>query len=439
MNGLYAILHWLLIGAYLAAPLALLLLTAWRLAGARRRRRGCALDNAGDASPQPPEHSTFAIVFPAIATIFAGAAIGLALALVYAQYIAGSMRAISAGQLLLCAYAGIGLIALLKGFDWLLQYGLKRLRDRAGRDGRSAAALVLFARLVVLVLVLLPFSMAATMTFRPKVVPEIDPLTEIGARFERVNFRAADGTRLAGWWIPAVKGSPRADETMIVVHGLGSGKADAMPMASAMRVGGYNVLVFDLRGHGESGGQFTSFGVNERRDVEAAAAWVRANQPEASRRLLGFGASMGAAAMLAARDGTGHSPFDAMAVLGTYDDLEAMARTVIGRQFWGPLATIARWTAIPAASAHAGCDLAGFRPADFAREDWPSPLLVGHGRRDEIIPFNSGVRLYNATLEPKRSLWVPQLGHNQVLSDVATMQAVLKFFEDSNHVPRGVV
>lgn len=437
MNTLYAILHWLLIPAYIAAPLALLLLTASRLAGARRRR-AAAPDDAGD-TPQAPEHSAFAIIFPAIATIFAGASIGLALALVYAQYIAGSMRAISAGQLLLSAYAGIGLIAILKGFDWLLQYGLKRLRDRFAHDGPSGAALMLFARLIVLVLVLLPFSMAATMTFRPKVVPEIDPMTEIGARFERVEFVAADGTRLVGWWIPALKGSPRADETMIVVHGLGSGKADALPMASAMRVGGYNVLAFDLRAHGESGGQFTSFGVNERRDVEAAAAWVKANHPEASRRLLGLGASMGAAAMLAARDETGHSPFEAMAVLGTYDDLDAMARTVIRRQFWGPMATIARWTAIPAASAHAGCDLAGFRPADFARDDWPSPVLVGHGQRDEIIPFNSGVRLYNATLEPKRSLWVPELGHNQVLTDVATMQAVLKFFEDSNHVPRGVV
>jgi alpha-beta hydrolase superfamily lysophospholipase len=229
------------------------------------------------------------------------------------------------------------------------------------------------------------------------------------------------------------------DETVVLAHGLGSGKADMLHIAGAMRGAGYNVLVFDLRAHGESGGQLCSFGVAEARDVEAAASWVREAHPEESRRLLGLGASMGAAAMLAARDAeTGETPFDAIAVMGTYDDLGSMASTIIRRQFWGPLARVAEWTAIPAASAHAGYDLAAFRPADHIQENWPSPMFVAHGERDEIIPFRSGVRLYNAAFEPKRNWWV-DLSHNQILGDPSTMRAVLKFFEDAELVQRGIV
>ncbi len=210
-------------------------------------------------------------------------------------------------------------------------------------------------------------------------------------------------------------------------------------IAGAMCAGGYNVMVFDLRAHGESGGQLCSFGIAEARDVEAAARWVREAHPEESQRLLGLGASMGAAAMLAARDEqTGATPFDAIAVLGTYDDLGAMASTIIRRQFWGPVATVAEWTAVPAASAHAGHDLSSFRPADHIRDNWPAPMFVGHGERDEIIPFRNGVRLYDAALEPKRNWWV-DLTHNQILGDPGTMQAVLRFFEDAGRVQRGIV
>lgn len=427
MAGLYAVLHWVLIAAYLAAPVILLASALVRARIAQRR---------GEKARAP--------LASAAATLLAGAGIGAALALIYAQFIARSLGAISIGQLLISAYAGMGLLSILKSLDWLLQLGLARLREKRGWNGPSSASAALFVRVVLLVLVLLPFSMAATMTFRPKVVPRFTPETEIGAPYERVSFTAGDGTRLVGWWIPAslrldARRPGRSGETVVLAHGLGSGKADMLHIAGAMRGAGYNVLVFDLRAHGESGGQLCSFGVAEARDVEAAAQWVRQAHPGESQRLLGFGASMGAAAMLAARDpATGETPFDAVAVMGTYDDLGLMASTIIRRQFWGPLARVAEWTAVPAASAHAGYDLASFRPADFIQDNWPAPMFVAHGERDEIIPFRSGVRLYNAAFEPKRNWWV-DLNHNQILGDPSTLQAVLKFFEDAQLVQRGIV
>jgi fermentation-respiration switch protein FrsA (DUF1100 family) len=44
------------------------------------------------------------------------------------------------------------------------------------------------------------------------------------------------------------------------------------------------------------------------------------------------------------------------------------------------------------------------------------PVLVMHGRSDEVIPFSHGEALFAAAREPKRALWVPGAMHNDFLS-----------------------
>jgi fermentation-respiration switch protein FrsA (DUF1100 family) len=44
-----------------------------------------------------------------------------------------------------------------------------------------------------------------------------------------------------------------------------------------------------------------------------------------------------------------------------------------------------------------------------------SPVLIMHGRQDEVIPFAHAERLFASAKEPKRSLWVPAAAHNDFL------------------------
>lgn len=412
MDGVYRVLHLFLVAAYIAAPLAAV--AGVVVLNARDRRAGLL-----------PEPRWVSLLLSGIA----GTVLGGSLALIYSRFIAGTFGAVSAGQILLAGFFGISLLLLFKGFDQLVRMGIRAVRRRMGWGGRQSAAVGALVRVVMLVLVGLPFIMAGIMTYRPRVVPDATPMTDLGTPYEAVSFTAADGTRLAGWWVPAASGAA-SGERAIVVHGLGGGKADVLTLVGPLREAGYDVLALDLRAHGQSGGQLTSFGIKETLDVEAAVDWLRRTHGR-ERRLVAVAMSMGAAAVVSARDETGGSPFDAIAMLSTYDDLGRLADGVVARQFAWPLDLVARQIAVPAASLHAGRDLAAFRPADEIVEAWPVPVLVIHGQQDEMIPIEAGQRLYEAAYAPRRRWWAQQLGHNDLPGNDEVIRVILQFLADT--------
>jgi fermentation-respiration switch protein FrsA (DUF1100 family) len=223
-----------------------------------------------------------------------------------------------------------------------------------------------------------------------------------------------------------------SDWTVLVCHGLGASKDGMWPLAKKLRESGVNLLAIDLRAHGESGGRLSSFGASETLDALAAATWLKLERPASARRIVGVGASLGGAALVqaAARSGT----IDAVAVLGTYDDLGRLAIDLSHNQFPRPLGWLVRHVALPVASLHAGHNLHAVRPAAAASQLWPRPLLVVHGTGDEIIPFDRGRALHDAASQPRRHLWVDNT-HNGVLDDPNVIDAVVDFVKSSETVP----
>jgi len=115
--------------------------------------------------------------------------------------------------------------------------------------------------------------MANTLTLRPVATPP--PQVETLLAQDKVTVTARDGLRLAGTFIPAAN-SPRA---VLMVHGLDGcrscelyGKFPAI--AGQLNRAGYNVLLIDLRGHGESPVSRVTFGETERWDVLGALDWL---------------------------------------------------------------------------------------------------------------------------------------------------------------------
>jgi fermentation-respiration switch protein FrsA (DUF1100 family) len=111
--------------------------------------------------------------------------------------------------------------------------------------------------------------------------------------FEDLTFRSADGVELQGWWVPA----PAAKGTVIMAHGLNRSRIEMVRRVPFVHQMGWNALLFDLRHHGGSGGEATTFGAKEKEDVEAAVRLARGRAPGA---VVLWGVSLGGASVVLA-------------------------------------------------------------------------------------------------------------------------------------------
>lgn len=116
--------------------------------------------------------------------------------------------------------------------------------------------------------------------------------------YQRACFISEDGTKLAGWFIPSA--GRVSDSSVIIAPGRTPTKNLFLPYAKILRDNGYNILLFDLRGNGDSSGHKYSFGINETDDILSAVNYLRDNYPESSRYIYGFGINEGAHALIAA-------------------------------------------------------------------------------------------------------------------------------------------
>lgn len=135
---------------------------------------------------------------------------------------------------------------------------------------------------------------------------------------------SADRLRLSGWFLPADVNaeSYQGGAVVIMLHGFGSSKAkiwedEAIGYrgsifdqgAESLVRGGFHVLLFDFRNHGDSGDRGTvTLGYREAEDVVAAVRFVREElpslQPDVDPDRIGLrGSSMGGATALLAAAG----------------------------------------------------------------------------------------------------------------------------------------
>jgi pimeloyl-ACP methyl ester carboxylesterase len=120
---------------------------------------------------------------------------------------------------------------------------------------------------------------------------------DLGLNFEEQLFlvrqaKRAEKLSIAAWWIPAPAAS---DRCVIILHGYADAKVGSIAWAPLFHALNCNVLALDLRGHGESGGRFTTGGFFEREDVDQVIDQLLNLYPNQTRELILLGISLGAA------------------------------------------------------------------------------------------------------------------------------------------------
>ena len=86
-----------------------------------------------------------------------------------------------------------------------------------------------------------------------------------GLDFDTIEIATADDVRLAAWYLPGTNGA-----AVVLLHGAGSTRSDALDQAVVLHRNGFGVLLLDARGHGESSGTAMDFGWYGDLDIAAA-------------------------------------------------------------------------------------------------------------------------------------------------------------------------
>ena len=228
---------------------------------------------------------------------------------------------------------------------------------------------------------------------------------DFGLDYELVEFQSRlDDVTLTGWYMPV--SNPQA--TIIISHGINGNRADTgiglLEIARDMGERGFNTLLFDLRGHGESGGTQVSGWYFERYDVLGAFDFLldRGVLPDK----IGLqGYSMGGGIVLLAaavepriRAVVADSPFSDVA-----DLLVEEVKRRTDAPGWAVPVLVPGITL--AADLFYGIDLGVLTPINVV-EGLDYPVLLIHGTADDRIPAYHSQRMVEASGHPDTELWL---------------------------------
>ncbi len=296
------------------------------------------------------------------------------------------------------------------------RFAYKSLLNRNYKRG----CLLLPLLLLVIVWSLLPMVRAITLV--GNVHQAVEPSSaHIGFPIQEVHFTATDNVHLAGWLAIA---SPRAP-TIILVHGFKGSRLDMLPWARFLYAGGYNVLLFDSRGCGESEGWSIALGAREADDVLGAVHYLQGRSDLLNKRLGTLGMSLGAGVVLLA---AAHEP----ALLATVaDSAWADESAQVSR-----MGSIGRLPVLPyepaLVDALIQAHLADARPIAVIHQIAPRALFLIHSAddRNATTPLQGEQELYAAAGAPKQQWIAPSGGHVGAISahKAEYEQRVLAFF-----------
>jgi uncharacterized protein len=231
------------------------------------------------------------------------------------------------------------------------------------------------------------------------------------ATYEDVSLRTSDGLTLRGWFFPV-----RGDRAAILIHGRHANRAEFEGrfehIADFLIADGFSVLLFDLRGHGDSDGQRFSLGQFERLDVASAIDYV-ATRGFAENRTALLGISLGAGTAI--QELLLHPKVGALISDSSYADAYTVVQEKLEQDAGVPgwftpgVFLITRMVF--------GIDGDQVRPAEIVRAHPERPILFIHCDTDPLIPVHHAQDLRAASGNPASTLWIARGCDHAAASD----------------------
>jgi pimeloyl-ACP methyl ester carboxylesterase len=204
------------------------------------------------------------------------------------------------------------------------------------------------------------------------------------------------GINLAGW---KCRASGYRRGTLIYLHGAADNRVSSVAAIQRFRPLGFDVVAYDSRAHGDSGGDICTYGFFEKQDLRRVLDATDAGP------IVLMGGSLGAA--VAIQSAVDNPRVSAVVAAETFSDLRTIATE--RAPFFFTRGTIAQ--AFEVAERQGDFDVDAVSPVvAAARID--VPVLVIHGDADRETPPDHARRVFEALHGPKRLIMVPGAQHN---------------------------
>jgi pimeloyl-ACP methyl ester carboxylesterase len=231
------------------------------------------------------------------------------------------------------------------------------------------------------------------------------------ATYEDVALRTSDGLTLRGWFFPV-----RGDRAAILIHGRHANRAEfegrAEHIADFLIADGFSVLLFDLRGHGDSEGSRFSLGQFERLDVASAIDYV-SSRGFAENRIALLGISLGAGTAI--QELLLHPKVGALIADSSYTDASTIVQEKLQQE-----AGVPGWFTpgvLFMTRVAFGLDGDQVRPIEIVRAHPERAILFIHCDTDGLIPVHHARDLRAASANPASTLWIAHDCEHAAASD----------------------
>jgi len=236
------------------------------------------------------------------------------------------------------------------------------------------AMLLLFAAVL--------YFMQPWMLFHPTRALMTTP-AELGLKYDDVRIPVSSDESIHAWYFS------RSDSavTILFCHGNAGNISHRLGTAQYFLSLGFNVLLFDYRGYGESDGNPSEAALYA--DGTAAYRWLTESRKIPAEQIVLFGRSLGGAVAV---DLAARLPARALVLESTFSSVSDMARHLFP---FLPMSLLLRFEL----------------DSESKIDSVTMPILVVHSPADDIVPYEFGVKLFEAAPEPKTFLEISG-GHN---------------------------
>lgn len=233
-----------------------------------------------------------------------------------------------------------------------------------------------------------------------------DP-SHLGLSFEKVTFPTVDGLTLHGWFVPG--GTDEA--TVLFFHGNAGNISHRLGPIDLFHRLGFNFLIFDYRGYGNSEGSPDEEGLYD--DAHAAFRYLTEVRQIPAGRIALVGHSLGAAAAADLSTDVG-API--LVLESTFASLRSVGSKIFPHFLYGPF--------IPEK----------FNSARKLRRSQAKVIVIAHSKDDPVIPYSEGERL--ATVIPDRTKFftLTSAGHDESCPDPAYLSQLPGLIRDATRL-----